>query len=106
MKRLLVPAVRRGCEKQHVTVRVLREVTQESVAQMTARAHAADTGVGLLDNHQFRAGADEIVPPALRLDVIQGDDRERIDIEDHLASRKTALKSARRPGADHLRLNQ
>src|SRR5712691_4283288 len=106
MERLFVPAVRRGCEKQHVTVRVLREVTQEPVAEMTARAHAADTGMGLLDNHQLRAGADEIVPPALRLDVIQGDDRERIDIEYHLPSGKAALKSARRPGADYLRLNQ
>src|SRR5439155_2459570 len=105
MERLLVPAVRRGCEKQHVTVRVLREVTQEPVAEMTARARAADTGMGFLDNHQLRAGADEIVPPTLRLDVIQGDDREWIDIEDHLPSGQAAFESASGPGADHLRFN-
>ena len=44
-------------------------------------AHVRIERMGLVDDHHFRAGAQEVVPAPIALDEVEADDRERVRVE-------------------------
>ena len=43
-------------------------------------------GVGFVHDDEFRAGAKKVIPAMVRLDVVQGNDREGVVLKEALAS--------------------
>ena len=56
--------------------------------------------MGLVDDDQLRAGAQELGAPAVLLDVIGGDDGDRVAFEDALAGEEVALETGGGAGED------
>ena len=71
---------------------------QEPVALMTDRYVGTGARVRLVDDHEFRTGAQEIVAPPVGLDVVERDDGVRVDLEDGFPGPQSPFETSRRPG--------
>ena len=101
-KALVLAAVRRGGDQDQVPARVVGEAAQQLVALVRPRgadAAGADAGVGLVDDHQLGAGAQEVVAAAVGLDEVGRDDDVRVALEERLADRQAALQPVDRARA-------
>src|SRR5205823_1038794 len=85
----------RGCgDEDQAPGPVGGELGDELVPLMATAAASAGVGAGvrLIDDHELGAGANEVVAPAVGLDVVGRDDGERIPLEQRLADAETPLK--------------
>src|SRR5690554_2510689 len=82
----------------------LREPLDQLVTLMARGGVRLNAGMRFVDDDELRAGAQEVRPPPIRLDVIQRDHGEGIDLEDRLVGPQPPLQARRRPGAHDLRL--
>ena len=66
---VLLAGVGRGGDQDHVPVLILGQSGDEAVALVAGAAALAGlgAGVGLIDDHELRAGAEEVVAPADRI---------------------------------------
>ena len=73
---------------------ILRQVAQQLVTKLPPGAHVG-ASVRFIDDHELRAGAHEVVAPALALDVVERDHRERMHREDGFIHGEATLESRR-----------
>ncbi len=90
-----------------MTLGFRREALDQPVALMAGAAHRGveSAGVGLVHDHALRAGTQEVVAPAVRLDVVGGDDDEVVDVEERLADAAALLEPADGRGQHQLGLD-
>ena len=82
----LVAAVGGGGDKDQVTGRVRGQPREELVPLVPrpAGGRVASAGVGLVDDHQLRTGAEKLGPVPLALDEVDRDDRMVVELENRL----------------------
>ena len=91
-------AVGRRRKEDEMPVDVGRYLLEEAVTQMRAVV-GSDAGVGLVDDDELRAGADELVTADVRLDVVEADDGERMRPENAIRLKERPFEpSGRRRG--------
>ena len=91
---VLVAAVRGRGDEDQVPVWVAAELWQQLVALLAAAVVAEREAVGLVDDHELRAGADEVVAVTLGLDEVGRDDHVVVALEERLADPEAALQPA------------
>jgi hypothetical protein len=95
----LITAVGRCGQEHHVAGRGLSQTAQEVIA-LVAALTSRGAGVGLVHDHQLRAGAKKLVAASHVLDVVKADDGAGIGREDARTRREVSLKSAHALGRD------
>lgn len=96
---LLVAAVWGRGEKHYVPRRVSGETLQQAIAPLAATVRA-DAGMGLVDDDAGRTRGREALTALLSLDVVQADDRERMDLEQALRPDDFPFQARRGRGGD------
>jgi len=100
----VVPAVRCRRHEDEVTVAIRSEVPREPEPLGTTRAGATGVvrghSVGLVDDDEVRGGAEEVVPPRLRLHVVHRDHGDGVALEDRFVGGESALQAGDRAGED------
>ena len=64
--------------------------------------YGGGAGVGLVNDHEFRAGPQEVKAAAVRFDKVSRDHHEGMGIEDRLVPPQISLKSSGGTGKDQL----
>src|SRR5262249_47356364 len=87
-ERLGLAAVGGSGDEQEMARLVLDQVAEEGVALLCGAPAGAGVGAGvrLVDQDELGGGAEELVPPALLLDVVGRDDGEGVPFEDRLSA--------------------
>ena len=99
-----IARVRRGGQEQHVPLLIGRQQAQQ-VVTLVAAGIVAGAGVGLVDDHQFRAAVGKVAAAAVALDVVEADHRVRVHGEDVVGERQAALQPSRAGRSDGHRLD-
>ena len=91
----LVAAVGGGGDEDQVTGRVRGQRREELVTLVPrpAGGRVASTGVGLVDDHQLRTGAEKLGPVPLALDEVDRDDRMVVELKNRLIGGALPLES-------------
>ena len=94
-KGLFFAAMRGSGDQYQVAVPLLRKAGDELVALVPSAASLAAVGTGmrLVHDHQFGAGAQELVAAPLRLDEVSRDDGIGVALEERLRGVAVALQS-------------
>ena len=104
---IFVATVGGGGDEDQVAGLVRREPLEEFKASLPAASYAAGecAGVGLVDDHQLRAGTEKVVAVADALDVVGGNDHERMSFEQRLTRPEASFETLDGRGEDELRLD-
>ena len=102
VERLLVAAVRCGGEQHQVALGISGQAPKQLIALLTPATLARSAGVGLIDDHELAAAAQEALAVAVALDPIQAHHRERNHVKDRLAGRQSPLQLLGGAGPHHL----
>ena len=97
--------VRRGGHEDEMALGVLGQPADEFVALVAARAAGVGTDVGLVDDDEFRAGADELVAAQVGLDVVDRDHDVGVLVEDRPVTGQASLERGGGGGKDELRVD-
>jgi hypothetical protein len=87
-----------------VAVGIDRQIAEQAVALLlggpAATAARLGSGVGLVDDHQLRAGLDELGAAAVALDEVDRDDGNRVLHEQRAVHRQVPSEGANGAGTD------
>jgi len=83
---MLLTAVGRGGDKDHVPVGVLGQAADQLVALVAPASFGTEgAGMGLIDDHELGTGAAEFLAASVGLDVIERDNDIGVALEERLA---------------------
>jgi hypothetical protein len=90
----LIARVRRCSDQKEVASQVVGEGSHELVALVSAAPPGGRVcaGMRLIDNHELRRGAKELVAAAVALDEVGRDDRDRVPVEQRLVEAEAPLQ--------------
>ena len=99
----VVAGMGRGGEKHHAAAGFACGKALEQLIALVPRVRVGPhAGMRLVDDDEVRAGAQKIVAPPVRFDVIEGYDREEIGVEHRFVRAESPLQAGSRSRADHL----
>jgi len=100
----LVSTVGCGGNQDEVAFLILKKLRKKKEALMGSPPafDGGGAGVGLVNDHEFRAGPQEVKTAAVRFDKVRGDHHKGMSIEDRLVPPQISLKSSGGTGKDQL----
>jgi hypothetical protein len=106
-ERGVLATMRRSRHQNHVLVWLGGQFLDKPVPLMTDTTAllAPGAGEGFIDDDQFRAGPEELITAVIRFDVIQGNDGERIPLEQGFPRPTMSLQAPRGRRQDQHGLN-
>jgi hypothetical protein len=93
-KGIFFSAVRGGCDKDQMTVRIFSQAPDKPMALVPSPSlvFRMSAGMSLVNNDKLRTGSEKFIPPSVGLYVVHRDDHVRIHLEERLAYRTNPLK--------------
>jgi hypothetical protein len=104
MERCLIATVRSSGQEHHVAFGVFGQTTQNSKPLVLRLRTCAHRGMRLLDDDELWAGSQELGATTIRLDVVERDHSEGIDIEYRLPLRQPAFEPTSSASPNNLAL--
>ena len=103
----LFAAVRSRGKEDHVPVRIIGQGSNQlhALVPSAGASHCAGAGMRFIHDDHLRAASEEIVPPAVGLDVIQGDDSEGVMLEERTVLGDVPLKPPGGAGKNQFRVD-
>jgi hypothetical protein len=103
-KGVFVAGVGSRRNQHEVAICIFGQFPQQQMPLMLGAADSPGKGAGvsLVHNDKFRTSAKKVIPAMVRLDVVQGDDREGEMIEEALATSAIGFQTTSRTRQDQL----